>query len=100
MRNYNNDYAGLICYTTYMTISEQHALDVVTVITTYNFDDVNGNGMPDEGEMDSAGSYGAIYVGGEEITYEQYAEYDAGEYEYIVGSMNLEELTDTLAQTN
>ena len=98
--NYNNDYAGLICYTTYMTISEQHALDVVTVITTYNFDDVNGNGMPDEDEMDSAGSYGAIYVGGEEITYEQYAEYDAGEYEYIVGSMNLEELTDTLAQTN
>ena len=85
---------------TYMTISEQHALDVVTVITTYNFDDVNGNGMPDEDEMDSAGSYGAIYVDGEEITYEQYAEYDAGEYEYIVGSMNLEELTDTLAQTN
>ncbi|MDE6387892.1 MAG: hypothetical protein K2L82_08825 [Lachnospiraceae bacterium] len=100
LRNYNNDYAGLICYTTYMTISNQHVLDVVTSIKTYNFDDVNGNGMPDEDEMDSAGYYGASYIDGEEITDEQYAAYDAGEYEYIDGAMSFEELMNALSESN
>lgn len=100
LRNYNNDYAGLIYYTTYMTISDQLTLDIATMITTYNFDDANGNGMPDEDEMDSAGYYGVSYVDGEEISNEQYAAYDAGAYEYIDGSKSLDEVKQVLAQTN
>ena len=92
LRNYNNDYAGLILYTTYMTISNQYTLEIVTQIVTYNFDDVNENGMPDEDEMDSVGYYGANYVDGELITYEQCVAYDVGEYERIIGTVSLEEL--------
>ncbi len=98
IRNYNTDYAGLILYTTYMTISDQYSLEVATRIVTYNFDDANGNGMPDEDEMDSAGNYGANYIDGVEITYEECAAYDAGEYEYIDGTMSLEELMAELEE--
>lgn len=100
LRNYNNDYAGLIHYTTYMEIRNQDSLETVMQIETYNFDDVNGNGMPDDDEMDSAGFYSVSYVNGEEITDEQYAAYDAGAYEYIDGSKSLDEVKQALAQTN
>lgn len=100
LRNYNNDYAGLICYTTYMEISNQYSLEMVMEIKTYNFDDANGNGMPDEEEMDSAGYYGVSYVDGKEITDEQYASYDEGAYEYIDGVMSYEELMRSLSESN
>ena len=54
MRNYNTDLAGAILHTSYMWVDEQYALDWVT-ITTYNFDDVNENGMVDEKEEESMG---------------------------------------------
>lgn len=100
MRNYNSDYAGAIHYTTYMsvTVADQYLVDVVTQIVTYNFDDVNGNGRPDEEEQDSIGYYSVTYVDGVEITEEQYVNYDAGEYEPIVGTKSIEELKKKLAE--
>lgn len=98
IRNYNNDYAGAIHYTTYLTINDQYSIETVMEIVTYNFDDANGNGMPDEEEQDSIGYYGVSYVNGEEITNEQYAAYDAGEYEFIVGDMSFMELMTTLGK--
>ncbi len=97
LRNYNNDYAGAVMYTTYLSMTEQYSLQTVTEILTNNFDDVNGNGMPDEDEEESIGYYSVSYVGGKEITAEEYAAYDAGEYEMIVGDMTLAELTAALA---
>lgn len=92
LRNYNADFAGLIMYTTYMRINAQYSLETVVQIKTQNWDDVNENGYPDEDEMESAGYYGVSYIDGVEVTPEECAAYDAGEYEYIEPVMSLEEL--------
>ena len=92
IRNYNSDYAGLIMYTTYMAVGKNHTLDVTAQITTCNFDDVNGNGMPDEDEEASFGNYSVSFLDGTEVSAEECAAYDAEKYEYIVGSLRLEEL--------
>lgn len=98
VRNYNSDYAGAIRYNTYMSMNDQYSLKTVTEIVTYNFDDVNGDGYPDADEEDSIGYYSVSYVDGVEITDEQYAGYDAGEYEFIAGRMSREELMRALAE--
>lgn len=92
LRNYNSDYAGAIVYTTYMTIGSQHSLETTAQIETFNFDDVNGNGMPDEEEYDSLGNYSVSYLGDTEITNEEWDAYEAGEYVFIETVMSLEEL--------
>ena len=96
VRNYNSDYAGAIRYNTYMSMNDQYSMETVTEIVTYNFDDVNGDGYPDADEQDSIGYYSVSYVDGVEITAEQFAAYDAGEYEYIAGRMSLNELYEHL----
>lgn len=98
IRNYNSDYAGAILYTAYMAMNDQYALKTVTQIETYNFDDVNENGYPDDDEQGSIGYYSASYVDGVQITYEQHNDYDAGEYEPVIGAMSLEELKKELAE--
>lgn len=97
LRNYNSDYAGLIMYTTYMSISPDYTMEMTAQIETYNFDDVNGNGVPDENEYDSAFNYCVSYYDGEEISDEAAAAFDAGEYEYIEGTMSFDELIGALA---
>lgn len=96
MRNYNNDFAGAVLYTTYMAVSDQYTMDLVTQIETYNFDDVNGNGFPDENEEESIGYYSVSYINGEEVTAEKCASFNVGEYEYIEPVMNLEVLRSKL----
>lgn len=96
MRNYNADYAGAIMYTTYMAIRDQNTMNVVAQIETFNFDDANGNGEPDENETGSIGYYGVSYIDGREATDEECASYDMGEYEPIVVNMSLEELKSKL----
>lgn len=95
--NDNNDYAGAILYTTYMAVSNHQSLDVVACIETYNFDDVNKNGYPDEDELDSMGVYGVSYIDGVEISAEEAASYRVGDYEFIEGSMTLAELLAALS---
>lgn len=96
LRNYNTDYAGAILYTTYMTMNGQHVLDMVAQIETYNFDDVNQNGVPDAEEEDSIGRYSVSYMDGKEISDEECASYDRGEYEYIRPILSAEELLERL----
>ena len=98
LRNYNADYAGLVMYLTYMTIGQQHSLEQVVQIVIYNFDDVNGNGMPDEAEQDSFGEYGVNKIDGRVVTEEECGVYDVGGYEYIEGSMSADELLEKLKQ--
>lgn len=97
LRNYNSDYAGAVLYTTYMTIGDKYSLDMVVQIVLYNFDDANGNGVPDESEMGSVGMCGVSYIGGVQVTPEECASYDQGEYIYITPSMSLKELTAALS---
>lgn len=98
LRNYNADYAGAVLYTTYMQIGAGYTIDTIASVKTLNFDDVNGNGSPDEEEMGSVGLYCASYVDGREITAEEAAAYDKGEYEYLNGEMNLTQLEAALGQ--
>lgn len=95
MRNYNNDYAGAIMYTTFMAIREGK-MDVVVQIVTYNFDDSNGNGIPDEGEEESLGMYGANYIDGVQVAYDVFDTYEAGEYVFMMPAMSIEELAAAL----
>lgn len=92
LRNYNHDFAGLIEYTTYMSVDQQHALETVAQIVTYNFDDANKNQMPDEEEMESAGNYSVSYLNSVEITGEEPNAYNVGRYEFLEGKMTYEEL--------
>ncbi len=96
LRNYNSDFAGAIMYTTYMAINEDHILDTVVQIETHQFDDVNENGIPDEGEEESIGLYGKNYIDGREASDEECASYNAGEYTYIEGILRFEELNAQL----
>ena len=90
LQNYNHDFAGLLGYTTYMSITPQKTLEVTDVVETWNFNDLNGNGIPDEGEYDDELSYTAYYVDGVEITAEQAAAYAKGEYQPFSGELTLE----------
>lgn len=92
LRNYNSDYAGAIMYTTYMVMNELPSLETVAEIKTVNFDDANGNGVPDEDETGSIGYYGVSYLNGKEVSDAECAAYDAGEYEMIRGTMDLQGL--------
>ena len=96
LRNYNSDYAGAILYTTYMEVKKDHRVETVAQIKTVNFDDVNGNGVPDEDETESMGNYGVTYLNGKEASPEECAAYDAGKYEMICGDLSLEELVKEL----
>ena len=98
LRNYNTDYAGAILYTTYMKVGSQHTIDTVAEIVTYNFDNINGNGKPDEEEEGSMGFYSTSYINGTEATGEECAALNAGEYEFIQGVMSGEELRAKLKE--
>lgn len=101
LRNYDADDAGAVLNITFMTINESFSLEVVAAIVYYQFDDINGNGEPDEGEWDSEDYEGAsyIYVDHElvPISDEEYAAYDLGDYEFFVGEMSYDELRTALA---
>jgi hypothetical protein len=75
IRNYNTDYAGLIMYETYIGV-ELNGEEVVNnqknLKQTF-FNDVNNNGVPDDGE-DVGEDYVRYYLDDKEITAEKYAE--------------------------
>lgn len=97
LRNYNTDYAGLILHTAYMRIGAQHSMETVVQIETYNFDDANGNGYPDEDEKDSVGKYGASYIDGKEVTPQECESYEGGEYQHMRTEKTMEEIKALLA---
>ena len=96
LRNYNNDYAGAIVYTAYMAMNAQHAMEQVVQIVSYNFDDVNQNGMPDEDEMGSMGYYGVSYIDERVASREECESYDIGGYRYMETDKGIEEIKGLL----
>lgn len=101
IRNYNADYAGAIMDTTYMRINDRHEIETMVWIETYQFDDVNGNGIPDEGE-DYEGT-GASFINGKEVSEEEmaavYPKYDMGNYQMIIGTKTAEEVRRELRES-
>lgn len=91
LRNDDQDYAGLIHYTTYLTVNSEYSMESVVQIKTLFFNDVNGNQIPDDDETYFDG-YSTSYIDGVEVTDEQCASYDMGEYEFIKPTMSWEEL--------
>lgn len=75
IRNYNTDYAGIIMYETYIEVelNGEKVVNNQKVLKQTFFDDVNNNGVPDDGE-DLGGDYVRYYLNDKEITAEKYAE--------------------------
>lgn len=100
IRNYNSDFAGLMEYVTFYTIDEN--LEIKSCydkdLVKYNFDDVNENGGPDEGEYDENDfkTY-SYYYGEKEITEKEYNEYlKDGEYIFLEGIKTASEMKNEL----
>ena len=51
IRYYSTDYAGVIGYTNYLSKDNDDKLVTDYSITVNNYDDLNGNGLPDDDEM-------------------------------------------------
>jgi hypothetical protein len=77
IRNYNSDYAGLVLWESYYKVAENHEIQPYydETLRILNFDDVNKNFEPDEGEYDETDSAGSLYHGDQEITSEEYDAY-------------------------
>lgn len=73
-------------------ITDRHTLEVSAQIKTYNFDDANGNGTLDESEFDSAERYSVSYLNGREISAEEAASFEMGDYIYIDPALDLANL--------
>ena len=93
IHNSNADFAGMIRYETYMKINENHELETFRVIQANYFDDKNGNRDVDEDEMDTYTDDGRFFIGDKEITAEEFAEYQKGDYLFINGAKTLDEIT-------
>ncbi len=93
IHNSNADFAGMIRYETYMKINENHELETFRVIQANYFDDKNGNRDVDEDEMDTYTGDGRFFIGDKEITAEEFAEYQKGDYFFINGAKTLDEIT-------
>ena len=102
--NFNTDYAGLLGKSYYMTIRGD---EIVTAYwsDTYNFDDKNNNGEPDDGEYDEDGDEmfeGKVeyFADDESLSEEQIknkiAEFDGYTYEEITGTKTKDEMYQLL----
>lgn len=97
LRNRNSDFAGAILYTSYLTMNGKHSLETVVQIETYQFDDANQNGIPDEDELASLGRYSANYIDGKAASQEECDSYEAGTYEYIECPLDYESVAQALS---
>ncbi len=94
--NINVDFAGAMYYKFYMKIGAEGQVEDYydQSLTLWNFDDLNGNGAPDEGEL----LEDPIYRYGDQVISE--AEFDAyqipGTYEMIQGTMTQDQILETL----
>lgn len=95
VRNYNSDYAGLVGFTTYCSITAEHTLEATTVIETRLYEDTNGDGIP-QGE-EYIPDYQVYLIDGEEISYDEAVSYDAGKYEFVGGELTLDEIKAQLS---
>jgi len=90
--NYNADLAGLIVYTFYGRINENHEIESYygERLSQWAFKDLNNNYQMDEGEYNGTDCY---YYGNQEITQEEFESYLInGNYESIYGRKSASEL--------
>lgn len=87
--------AGAIQYETYYGINSAHELTELSTdeLSIWAFEDVNGDGMPDENEPIST----HYYVGDTEVTEEVYDSYRVqGDYEWIEGDKSAKDILSIL----
>lgn len=96
IRNYNNDYAGIVQYETYYTISENEiSLLSNNQLSIHHFVDVNRNGYPDENEEYTDESF--YFVDDNEVSEDIYASYQIkGDFEWLNGDKSVNEMMDLL----
>lgn len=88
LRNYDADGAGAIMNTTYMTVGQDHSMEMVVYIR-----DVFSE------EADENGEYSCTtYVDGVETPEDKLINYDVGEYEFIEPIWSREELLERLGR--
>ncbi len=98
MFNRDSDYAGAIYSDTIIRMNSDHRLEEVVEIFTVNFDDKNGDGYPEEDEIQTLGKVSTSYIGDRVISEEEYASYfaEAEKAEWISGKYGYEELLEKL----
>ena len=96
VHNSNADHAGMIRYETYMKIDENHELKTFRTIEADYFNDKNGNHEVDEDEADTYTDDGRFFMGDKEITPEEFAEFQKGDYTFINGAKTLDEISAEL----
>ena len=103
IRNDDADYAGLIWNYTFMSISPQYSIETVMEAVLYQFDDANGDGMPDEEEEKTLYEAFSFYINDVEVSenvwWDRQNAYDAmGEYKAISPEMDLDTLLSELSK--
>lgn len=96
IRNFNSDYAGLVCYESYYRMNEKYELnDGFWLVQSY--EDEEGNVLFYEYDEDYDENNWHYYYEDREITEEEYDTYRiAGEYEPVEGEMTVSELIEAL----
>ena len=100
MFNRDSDYAGAIYSDTIIRMNSDHRLEEVVEIFTVNFDDKNGDGYPEEDEVQTLGEVSTSYIGDRVISEEEYTSYfaEAEKAEWISGEYGYEELLEKLGK--
>lgn len=95
IRNYNTDYAGLVGFTSYCSITAEHTLEATAIIETRLYEDTNGDSIPQNEEY--IPDYQVYFIDGEEISCDEAVAYDAGKYEFVGGELTLDEIKAELS---
>ena len=101
IRNYNNDYAGLVRYVSYNKLDKAtHQLVSVydKELKEFHFDDKNDNGELDENEAeDYIEAPTAFFFGGDVISEEEYnAKLIGGDYEDLTGTLTAAKMIEKI----
>ena len=100
LRNYNNDMAGAISYTTYEYIDENKEFQSCYErdLSIWMFDDKNKNYMIDDGEMLPEGEC-LYYYGDQQVTDSEFDTFlIEGDFQYIAGTKSADQMIEELSE--
>ncbi|MDE5754576.1 MAG: hypothetical protein K2H89_08550 [Oscillospiraceae bacterium] len=69
------EFAGLIYYECFLTITPEHTLEETDMLKSYMFHDDNNDGIPQEEEINRDGSLSKCYLNNKEITLQEYEQF-------------------------
>ena len=69
------EFAGLIYYECFLTITPEHTLKETDMLKSYMFHDDNNDGIPQEEEINRDGSLSKCYLNNKEITFQEYEQF-------------------------